>query len=245
MENIIDLIFPPICVVCKQKIGKTLCKRCADETYMLHSTKCIICDKESLLGQTHTKCSTQYTPAAVYSIFKYSGHVRQIIKNAKYNQKTFAPLRKLTQYGLQESINNGFHISGRPTLIPIPLNKAKLKDRGFNQAEIIAKVVAKNLRLNLDTRALRRVRKTKVQYSNSRKERFENVSGAFQVRNNADVQNKSIILIDDICTSGATLIEATKTLLQANAHTVDCITLAKAELDRLDNHKKMLKSQYV
>jgi ComF family protein len=121
------------------------------------------------------------------------------------------------------------------TVIPIPMNKDKYKERGFNQAEIIAKSVSREFKLSYNDTYLVRVRSTKAQYEYDRKRRFANVKGAFAVAkpatSDSSVSGKKILLVDDICTTGATFLEAAKTLYQAGAAEVRCFSLSRKVLD--------------
>lgn len=227
MENLINKIFPPKCVFCKTYDGKNICTRCRQECKQINSTKCIVCDKPTFLGTTHINCITNETPISSYSIFEYNGYVRDTIKNAKYSAHQFMALKELTTYGITSAMNLGYHLPKAKNLIalPIPLNKRRIKKRGFNQAEIICKIIAKQLNIKMYTKILQRTINTKRQHTSTRQARFKNVKDAFYTKYN--LKNANIILVDDIRTSGATLLEATKTLYKANANSVHCITLSK------------------
>lgn len=227
MENLINKLFPPKCVFCKAYEGKNICTKCKQECKQIHSTKCIVCDKATFLGTTHLKCISSETPISSYSIFEYHGYVRDIIKNAKYSTHQFMALNELTTYGITSAINLGYILPKNEKIItvPIPLNKERAKKRGFNQAEIICKIITKRLNVKMHTKVLQRTINTKRQHTSTRQARFKNVKNAFYTKYN--LENANIILVDDIRTTGATLLEAAKTLYRANANQVHCITLSK------------------
>jgi ComF family protein len=113
-------------------------------------------------------------------------------------------------------------------VIPIPLSRERLRMRGFNQAEIIARPVAEYLGLTFVTAALARIRHTKPQTeTKSARERRENLRGCFAVRNNFSVRGRNILLVDDVTTTGATLLEAAKILKAAGSLTVYALVVAK------------------
>lgn len=234
MEKLFNLIFPPKCVICNKNFGEVICKKCSLkilEKYEIFSSKCMICDQNSFFGTTHTHCSSSFTPASTLNIYKYKGHIRKIIKDSKYHSKEFITLKYLTRLGIKKSINNGHQIPKHTVVIPIPLSKGREKERGFNQAEIIAKEIAKIFRLKVHTNVLKRLKETQTQHQKNRIARFENLQDAFIIKNKNRIKNRKILLIDDICTTGATLLETSKTLLTFNAAEVRCLTLAKKLLD--------------
>ena len=113
-------------------------------------------------------------------------------------------------------------------VVPIPLHRKKLKERGFNQAELLARVVATHFNLKLVKNSLERVKATKSQTSLSKKKRLENIKGVFQFRNKDEFREKKVLLVDDVYTTGTTIREATKVLKKARAREVYVFTLARA-----------------
>ncbi len=111
-------------------------------------------------------------------------------------------------------------------VIPIPLHRRKLKERGFNQAEIIAKFIALYLNLPLVKDNLMRVRFTASQTHLKREERLINVKGAFKVKRRGMLKGKRVLLVDDVYTTGITLNEAAKEIKRAKAE-VYVFTLAR------------------
>jgi ComF family protein len=110
-------------------------------------------------------------------------------------------------------------------VIPIPLSAQKMRYRGFNQAEIIASIFAKGYGLSMQNSILSRQRDTVSQHRLNKEERLENMKDAFSVP--PSVANRSFILVDDICTTGATLIEAANVFYKAGAAEVTAFTLSK------------------
>ncbi len=103
-------------------------------------------------------------------------------------------------------------------IIPIPLSKKRLRERGFNQSELIAKHIAAKMSIMIKTDVLYKKIHTESQVSiKDRAKRLNNVKGSFAVKNREAVKNKNIILIDDVCTTGATISEARKVLREAGA----------------------------
>ena len=113
-------------------------------------------------------------------------------------------------------------------IIPIPMYKRKKRQRGYNQAEILAKCLGKRLQIPVDTKSLVRVRKTIPQKSLGRKEREINLKNAFKTSTNA-LELKKVLLVDDIYTTGVTMDEAAKVLWMAGAEEVHFLVLCKID----------------
>jgi len=112
------------------------------------------------------------------------------------------------------------------TVVPIPVSKKREKTRGFNQVKIISEEIAKKFNLKIENSILARKKETDVQHKHGREERFKNLEEAFTA-NPKKVSGKKIVLVDDILTSGATFLEASKTLYKAGAKEVKCFALSK------------------
>ena len=113
-------------------------------------------------------------------------------------------------------------------LIPVPLHPSREQARGFNQAALLAKILGRGCGLAVGHRVLRRVRATEAQ-SGGRREREENVKGAFRVARPDQVESRRLLLIDDVFTTGATVNECAKALLAVGAAEVAVYTLARVE----------------
>ena len=117
--------------------------------------------------------------------------------------------------------------TARPLLVPLPLHPSRLVERGFNQSREIARIVARSLDLRVEELALRRVRATAPQVGLARFERAGNLSGAFAADARI-VAGRTIILVDDVVTTGSTAAEAARTLLAADAQSVQVWAAARA-----------------
>lgn len=182
--------------------------------------KCIVCEKESVRGFTHTSCQTFYTPERLLAAFSYEGVIRNCILKGKYHEKTFYIFERLIN--LYAPFNK--EAFGNALVVCIPLHKEKYITRGFNQSELLAKSFAKSLKLAFEKDVLVRVKGGETQSLLSKEARAKNIEDAFVCRKN--IKGKDIILIDDICTTGATFLAATKALKKAGARFVWCFALA-------------------
>jgi ComF family protein len=153
--------------------------------------------------------------------------MKKAIHLLKYNKKTGI------MRSLKKIIKSYFdHLdSSLPCLdlvVPIPLHRKKLRERGFNQAELIAKVVAKHLQVRLTKDNLKRTKATITQTSLDREERRRNLRKAFTVKNRDEFQAKNVLLVDDVYTTGTTIKEAAKVLKEARVKDVYVFALARA-----------------
>jgi ComF family protein len=113
-------------------------------------------------------------------------------------------------------------------LVPVPLHLKRLKQRGFNQSELLAHIVTKYYDIPTVSGLLFRVKDTHPQFNLPRTERFKNVRGAFEVKGTPFLKGKSVLLIDDIYTTGSTISECTRVLRENGANNVHVLTLSRA-----------------
>lgn len=155
----------------------------------------------------------------------YEGALRESVLRLKRHPKVSARLRELLKYAvgeLQEKQANN-------SIIPVPLHFDRLKERTFNQAEIIANELAAFTGLHVDTASLIRAEHTeKHRAGMGARERARSLEKAFRVRAPRLVENKSILLVDDVMTTGSTANEIAQTLLNGGAQSVNVLTLARA-----------------
>jgi len=229
MEKIITTIFAPHCSVCGQ-FGVGLCRNCLAKCDICIEETCLVCDKSSLNGQTHVNCTCNTTPKTLFCAYIYKEVVRNVIRVSKYNQKEFYALKKLSATGAVFASKCGVTYSPNTIVVPIPLSKERMRERGFNQSEVIAKEVGKEFNLQVDTKLLVRQKATQAQAKLSRSERKQNLKDAFAIAPQKSIQNRTFVLVDDICTTGSTFLSAATTLLLEGATQVDCFALAKKVL---------------
>ncbi len=111
-------------------------------------------------------------------------------------------------------------------IIPVPMYKKRKQSRGYNQTELISKKLAKDLKIESSNKVLRKVIDTKKQSTLTKKERIKNVENAFNVVNSKSIENKNVILLDDIFTTGSTLNECSRMLKLAGTKEIAILTIA-------------------
>lgn len=212
INTILDFLFPLRCVGCRES-GSYLCDKCAHQIRKA--------ERENLEW--------------VYSLYDYRDPViKKALWLLKYkNKKPVAETFARLIYGIMlEEISELVIMKNwqDPVLIPIPLSKKRLRERGYNQTELIAKAIIKvdqNQNFKLETTWLRKVKETPRQaHIKNRNERLANLKGSFEVSPTINVTGRNIILLDDVTTTGATLSEARKVLKNTGARDVVAFTLA-------------------
>ncbi len=201
LEAILDLIFPPRCAGCG-KVGDYFCRDCR------HLVR-----KPNLADRTYPLC--------VVSAGIFEEPLRSAVHALKYRKQ-----RPLAEILADLMIANG--LDWEPDLIiPVPLHPSRLRERGFNQAELLAQHIGAATNVTVNSQALSRVRETRSQVGLSWRERQDNVKDAFEAKPEL-VIGKRVLLIDDVITTGATLGACANALLKAGAAEVRAMTLAAA-----------------
>lgn len=220
-RGLLDLLFPPRCVGCRET-GSLLCAKCRDEFELLEPPFCPHCGRPRTNGRLCPLC--QRDPLridGVRSVAYFDGTLREAIHRFKYSnlQDLAIPLGKL--------MGDYWEKSPLPAeiIVPVPLHTDRLRERGYNQAALLARELGKNIGLPVSENSLVRVRATRPQVDLNAQERKENVSDAFR-SSNVDLRAKRVLLVDDVCTTGATLEACSIALRQVGVRSVWALTLA-------------------
>lgn len=183
---------------------------------------CAICQRQAVGGRVHPGCRTKYGLDGLVVGFRYRGAVKLAVKKIKYRW-VFDVAETLVSLFSKHLWK--FNLPPKYILVPIPLHRRRANWRGFNQAELICKILSKKFGVGYED-LLERVVETKTQVGLSKEERKDNIRGAFKTSQNAQVKGKTFILVDDVYTTGATMAEACKVLKKAGAREVWAMTLA-------------------
>ncbi len=225
-----DLFFPKFCFNCGKE-GYYLCPDCLSLIDVLEEQYCPICQKRVIDGKTCLGCRSKTRIDGVYSAVSYQNKlIKKLISRFKYRpfikdlSKTLASLI-ITHFYLSNKLD--FLITEKSILVPVPLAQKKLKLRGFNQSEEIARELSQSLKIPLVNNALIKIKNTQAQTELSKEQRKENIKGAFFCKDKEQVKDKKIFLIDDVFTTGATMEECAKVLKFAGAREVWAITVAR------------------
>jgi competence protein ComFC len=226
--HLLDLLFPKKCVNCRA-FGSYICSNCFARISFDVETICVVCNNAAIDGITHPNCKKRDSLDGVLSSVTYNS----VMKKALYAYK-YAPFIKQIEGSLIELFYEGviqkelFHqlIVKNALLVPIPLHPDKLKSRGYNQSEMLAEGLGQKTNIKIK-HLLYRQKKTHSQFSLSREERKQNIEDAFGIKTDVILTpDMTILLIDDIVTTGATLLEAAKVLKKQGVKEVWGVTLA-------------------
>jgi competence protein ComFC len=232
----LDLFFPKDCLGCKQP-DTYLCRDCFNKIPLALNNACFFCEEITGQGRICINCKKEKHLDRIISASEYRNLlVRELIRAFKYHyvRELAVPLSQLV-IRMMENLGFGFHLPADRhgnldfIVVPTPLFKHRLHYRGFNQAELIAEVIAEHFHLPIQINALKRKisRAPQAKISDIEK-RKANIENSFAVGPEIkSIENKIVLLIDDVITTGATLSEAAKILKQNNAKEVWGITIAK------------------
>lgn len=224
-KSINNRLFINQCIFCLQSCSNKLavCNGCLSDLPMLQSC-CSICAISLTTANKNLVCGNcqKKRPSfnQVQAAFHYQFPIDHFISLIKYKNKPqyISSLVKL-------ATDNLSYPTGADMLIPIPMYRLNLIQRGFNQAELIARHLSSFFNIPLNTTLLKKIRPTKKQMTLKRTERLKNKQLAFQC---TELNDSHVVLVDDVITTGATLEAATRVMLQAGASRVDAIVIARA-----------------
>lgn len=219
----LDVLFPQFCVNCG-KAGAYFCNSCLQSMPYLEPPLCPQCGRPQALGELCWVCHNWHTDIdGIRAPFRFEGIIRIAVHELKYRN-----LRAISDK-LAEMMSEYLKDNSLPcdVLIPVPLHDRRLRERGYNQSVLLAKELGKILGLPVDENSLVRDKFILPQARTaSVDERRRNVTGVFSYRGNG-VQGKSVLLIDDVATSGATMDACASVLKSAGAATVWGLALAR------------------
>ncbi len=222
LRLILDLVYPPRCVGCGRR-GEWICHACRVNLPRLPSDHCSVCARPGIGQAVCGECA--HDPPdfeRLICAFLFEGTIRQAIHQLKYRgaRHLAGPLARI----LLDEIGP----IGVPDLvIPIPLHPTRLARRGYNQSALLSAAIGRSIGARVGIDGLRRIRDTPAQVSLPGPQRRLNVRGAFEARPEM-VRGRSVLLLDDVATTGSTLRAAAYELKRAGAAHVDAIVLARA-----------------
>lgn len=227
----LDLLFPPACLGCGCAVASSqpplFCPACREQLTLLAPPFCSCCGRPlpDAAGRGHT-CGRCLAKAPAFAraraLLLYDGPVIEAIHRLKYQGEaaglaTFAHFHQIAPPAL----------AAPELIIPVPLHPKRLRERGFNQAQKLAQAFFPAATTKLQSDLLLRLRHTAPQTGMSGTERRRNLKNGFAVASAAPLRGKTILLIDDVYTTGSTVNECAKVLRRAGAARVEVLTLAR------------------
>jgi ComF family protein len=234
-KGIRDLLYPEICLACRDTIkgqGEEthICPGCFNKIKLNIPPFCSVCGRHLENLKAHKNICPQCLKSSfsfdrAFAPCSYEGVIKELIHEFKYKGKMrlARPLSSLMIAYIREY---GFPIRYIDYIIPVPLSATRLREREFNQAEVLSRQLSAAYGKNILDRALIRHRHTQSQTDLEEAERRENIRGSFKVAEPLAVKNRNLLLIDDVLTTGATSSEAAQALKEAGANIVFVLTLA-------------------
>ncbi len=223
-NNFLHLFFPELCKVCKNRLigdEKHICLSCF---YHLPKTNYHLQKDNPVEKRFFGKFDIEYAT----SYFKYmkDSDYHQLLVELKYRG-----CKELGEYlgeCFAKDLKNSFFINEIDVIVPVPLHPKRLKKRGYNQSEWIAKGLSKVIKKQLIIDNLYRKTANLSQTKKGLFERWKNVSGIFTVKNSEEFEGKHILLVDDVLTTGSTITACAEALSQVNNIKISVVTLAMA-----------------
>lgn len=236
-HSCLNLLFPPRCAVCnvhQSRCGEIgLCQECRGRVQEVEGPLCSICGMELYAHGVENpicgECLTE-TPSFEFarSLFYYNDEIRALLSKLKYKKNTsvLPAISELVKVCDLSAYNACDYI------IPVPLHKKRLQQRGFNQALLLAKICFGCSNAQINTTILRRTRNTVPQVTLDGQERRKSLKNAFAVSPDIEMSGTTVCLIDDVYTTGTTVSECSKALLSHGADKVIVLTLARVNPPR-------------
>jgi len=234
LHDLGEVIFPFRCLGCDDLIdqgnGRLFCPSCAAKVHFIRGSLCDICGttfpdssaENHLCGECLEKkpCFSR-----ARAIFNYDDVILNAIHQFKY--KNNLSIGEMLASFMADFSFPGIDFTGYSLMVPVPLHIKRLRERGFNQSLILARALGKKRQIPVDFSVLKRHKYTQTQTGYHKQERKQNIRGAFEVCNAEKISGQTILLIDDVFTTGATVNECAKILIRAGAREVSVLTLAR------------------
>ena len=216
LEEALNFIFPTVCGFCG-KIGEGyLCNKCKRE--LLYSN--------IFLNQldSYTNKKSSFIDEHFY-LFSYTGIIREKILQYKFQDKPYLA-NTFSEFFMNNEKLYGF-LKKYDIIEAVPISISRKRERGYNQSELIARKISKMGLIHIELHLLEKVKNNKPQSELNKKQRLENVKNVYKIQNEQKINQKNILLFDDIYTTGATTNECAKVLKQAGSKKVGILTIAK------------------
>lgn len=216
IKNITDfslnLIYPQVCGICGRINENSLCKKCELKLIKEYNIFFDSCIKDKFFN-------------ALICFFKYEGYIRKLLLEYKFRDKAFLYKTIFKMITKQKFLFE--FLKSYDTIIPIPISKKRKCERGYNQSELIAKEIAKFINLEYRDNCLIKVKNIIEQSKLNKEQRILNVHNVYSIQNINNLKDKKIILLDDIYTTGSTVNECSRMLVEAEPKSICVLTIAK------------------
>ncbi len=210
------MIYPQVCSICGKLNSKSLCNKCK-----------IRLEKEYDFKSDNYSQDIEKNFKEHHYFFRYENLIRNQILSLKFHEKPY--IYKTISYFLENKRKNFENLKKYDIIIVVPVSKKRQKERGYNQSELIAKEISKMLSIKIEKNIIKKLKNTPPQSSLNKEQRQENIRGVYRAFNIEKIENKNILIIDDIYTTGNTVNECAKVLVEKgiNKQSIGVLTIAK------------------
>lgn len=227
MEFLLDVLFPKRCIGCRH-FGSYICRHCSSKIIPIPYAICPECTQPSIGGIVHQRCKGKYTLDGLTVAFRYEGIVKKLLKQLKYAPWFTDVTKTIVHLASKQNSSLAFQqfIATKPFIVPVPLHWMKQWARGYNQSTLLSNKYSRVFNLST-AEVLQRRKKTKPQYGLGKEERIQNMNDAFSIKPNSVVAGRTVLLVDDIWTTGTTLRACAKVLKRNGVTSVWALTIAR------------------
>jgi ComF family protein len=222
LDDFLSLIYPRLCYACGNSLyfnESVICNRCLATLPLTNSHL----SKDNPVARTFWGRIPIEGAAARY-YFRKGGPVQRLLHNLKYNHAPEIGIFIGQIYG--KELLQGEAFRSVDLIIPIPLHLEKLKKRGYNQSAMFGQGLSQSMKIPIDEDSLYRTYYTDTQTRKSREERWENVKFVFTLKENADLEGKHILLVDDVITTGSTIEACANKLMEKKGVRISVAAIA-------------------
>lgn len=236
-KQILNFLLPPLCPSCRKQVGEAggLCVPCWSELSFIEEPYCRVLGYPQEYDTGEISDDAKNNPPhfdLARSVMLYNSQSKILVAQFKYHDRLdLAPLFSKMMMRAGKEL-----IALSDVILPVPMHKARYFARQYNQAAELARNIAMLSNKTYEPRVLHRVKNTRRQVGLTQRERNRNLESAFHVSNALKIEGKSLLLIDDVMTTGATLNECAACLKQAGAKNVYVLTLARVEIGEKISH---------
>lgn len=223
-KDLLNLAFPPVCINCHERIAEQtmwLCGSCYDKLNPLPEEHCSKCGYPTEQGECSNCAEHSYVFTQAKSVFLYDGPAKALVHAMKY--EGLSDIAQWFAVQMHKLLLQEKPLAEVEAVTAVPLHRVRRRERGYNQSDLIAQALAEKIGIPFTDKALVRKSYTTSQTKLDGVSRRKNMIGAFRA-GRYELSGKSILLIDDVFTTGTTVNEAARTLLQAGAKEVFVLT---------------------
>ncbi|MCI9087723.1 MAG: ComF family protein [Clostridia bacterium] len=225
LDTVLDFIFPSTCGFC-DKMG---------EGYLCQDCKRKITNSNFYFNQLDFYQNKDTFIDEHFYLFSYTEPIRGKILQYKFEDKAYLA-NTIYEFFMNNEKLYGF-LKKYDIMIPIPISSSRKRERGYNQSELLARKISKMANIHIETQALKKAKNNQPQSSLNKEQRRENVKNVYKVQNELKIQNKKILLFDDIYTTGSTANECARMLRAFGSQAVGILTIAR-DLQKYQKRKE-------